>query len=129
MWLIGEIYYRNTGKDGLGIGDDKRFGAGAVLLGPTLVPQMILFLLPSGYHRHHPRQPGRAWQQRGGTGAARPRLLVPMPAAVLARPEPHQQAFSKLKAHLRRIGAKTFTEVFEAIGSICDLYDPEECWN
>ena len=39
---------------------------------------------------------------------------------------PIEQAFSKLKAHLRRIGARTFTEVFEAI---CDLYDPIECWN
>ncbi len=42
---------------------------------------------------------------------------------------PIEQAFSKLKAHLRRIGARTFTEVFEATGSICSLYDPEECWN
>ena len=42
---------------------------------------------------------------------------------------PIEQAFSKLKAHLRRIGARTFTEVFDAIGSICHLYDPEECWN
>lgn len=22
-----------------------------------------------------------------------------------------------------------FTEAFEAIGSICDFYDPVECWN
>jgi hypothetical protein len=42
---------------------------------------------------------------------------------------PIEQAFSKLKAHLRRIGARTFTEVFDAIGAICDLYDPQECWN
>ena len=42
---------------------------------------------------------------------------------------PIEQAFSKLKAHLRRIGARTFTEVFEAISAICDLYDPTECWN
>jgi transposase len=42
---------------------------------------------------------------------------------------PIEQAYSKLKAHLRRIGARTFTDVFDAIGSICDLYDPEECWN
>lgn len=42
---------------------------------------------------------------------------------------PIELAFSKLKAHLRRIGARTFTEVFEAIGEICDLYDPTECWN
>ena len=38
-------------------------------------------------------------------------------------------AFSKLKAHLRRIGARTLTEVFDAIAEICDLYDPTECWN
>lgn len=42
---------------------------------------------------------------------------------------PIEQAFLKLKAHLRRIGARTFTELFEAIREICDLYDPEECWN
>lgn len=42
---------------------------------------------------------------------------------------PIEQAYSKLKAHLRRICARTFTEVFEAIGSICDHYDPEECRN
>jgi len=40
-----------------------------------------------------------------------------------------EQAFSKLKAHLRRIRARTFTEVFDAIGAICDLYDPQECRN
>ena len=42
---------------------------------------------------------------------------------------PIKQAFSKLKDHLRKIGARTFTEVFEAIGAICDLYEPEKCWN
>ncbi len=42
---------------------------------------------------------------------------------------PIEQAFSKLKAHLRRIGARSFTTVFSAIGEICDLYDPTECWN
>ncbi len=42
---------------------------------------------------------------------------------------PIEQAFSKLKAHLRKIGARTFTQVFDAIGAICDLYDTQECWN
>ncbi|WP_353620620.1 hypothetical protein [Paracoccus albus] len=40
-----------------------------------------------------------------------------------------EQASSKLKAHLRRIGARTFTKVFEAIGATSDLYDTTECWN
>ena len=42
---------------------------------------------------------------------------------------PIEMAFSKLKAHLRRIGARTFDNLIEAIGNICDLYDPSECWN
>jgi len=42
---------------------------------------------------------------------------------------PIEQAFSKLKAHLRRIGARTFSELFNAIGEICDLFTPDECWN
>ncbi|WP_084404746.1 IS630 family transposase [Pseudovibrio sp. Ad13] len=42
---------------------------------------------------------------------------------------PIELAFSKLKAHLRRIGARSFTAVFNAIGEICDLYNPTECWN
>ena len=42
---------------------------------------------------------------------------------------PIELAFSKLKAHLRRISARTFTSVFEAIGDICKMYSPQECWN
>jgi hypothetical protein len=38
-------------------------------------------------------------------------------------------AFSKLKAHLRRIGARTFDQLFNAIGEVCDLFTPDECWN
>lgn len=37
--------------------------------------------------------------------------------------------FSKLKAQLRKIGARTFTDIFRAIGQICDLFNPQECWN
>jgi len=42
---------------------------------------------------------------------------------------PIERAFSKLKAHLRRIGARTFDTLFHALGDICDLFDPQECWN
>ncbi|WP_442970524.1 IS630 family transposase [Roseovarius sp. D22-M7] len=42
---------------------------------------------------------------------------------------PIEMAFSKLKAHLRRIGARTFSQLIEAIGEICDLFIPDECWN
>lgn len=42
---------------------------------------------------------------------------------------PIEMAFSKLKAHLRKIAARTFDALIEAIGDICHLYDPNECWN
>nr|WP_308445930.1 transposase [Ruegeria spongiae] len=33
------------------------------------------------------------------------------------------------KVHLRRTGARTFMDVFDALAEICDLFSPEECWN
>lgn len=42
---------------------------------------------------------------------------------------PIEMAFSKLKAHLRRIGARTFDQLFEALEEICELFDPKECSN
>ena len=42
---------------------------------------------------------------------------------------PIELAFSKLKAHLRRIGARTYDDLITAIGNICDLYQPNECSN
>lgn len=42
---------------------------------------------------------------------------------------PIEMAFAKLKAHLRRIGARTIDALWKAIGDICELYSPQECWN
>jgi transposase len=42
---------------------------------------------------------------------------------------PIEMAFSKLKAHLRAFGARTFDQLCDAVGNICDLFSPEECWN
>jgi len=42
---------------------------------------------------------------------------------------PIEQAFAKLKAHLRRIGARTFEQLLHAIGDICEMFSPQECWN
>jgi hypothetical protein len=38
-------------------------------------------------------------------------------------------AFAKLKAHLRRIGARTIDALWKAIGDICTLYSEKECRN
>lgn len=40
-----------------------------------------------------------------------------------------EMVFSKLKAHLRRIGVRTFTDMFQALTEICELFSPQECWN
>ena len=42
---------------------------------------------------------------------------------------PIEMAFSKLKAHLRKAAARNFDDLIDAIGDICGLYQPEECWN
>ena len=42
---------------------------------------------------------------------------------------PIEMAFSKLKAHLRRIGARSFSGLFDALSEICNLYTPQECWS
>lgn len=42
---------------------------------------------------------------------------------------PIEMAFSKLKAHLRKIGARSYEALIKAIGDICNLFTEEECWN
>jgi len=42
---------------------------------------------------------------------------------------PIEMAFAKLKEHLRRIGARTLDALWRAVGEICGLFDPDECWN
>ncbi len=42
---------------------------------------------------------------------------------------PIEQAFSKLKAHLRKAAERTIHGLWNAIGRILDLYSPKECTN
>lgn len=42
---------------------------------------------------------------------------------------PIEMAFSKLKAHLRRLAARTYDDLWRAIGDVCDFFNPDECWN
>ena len=41
---------------------------------------------------------------------------------------PIEMAFAKLKAHLRKAATRTYDALWRAVGDICGLYDPEECW-
>ena len=42
---------------------------------------------------------------------------------------PIELAFSKLKACLKKAGARTIDDLCKAVGEICDLYTPQECQN
>ena len=42
---------------------------------------------------------------------------------------PIEMAYSKLKAHLRRLKARTFDALFQAVAQTCDLFPPDECRN
>jgi transposase len=42
---------------------------------------------------------------------------------------PIELAFAKLKELLRKKGARTIDALWRAIGNICDLFTPKECWN
>ena len=42
---------------------------------------------------------------------------------------PIEQAFAKLKAHLRKAAARTVDALWRVVGDICDLFEPQEGWN
>ncbi|MEZ5895971.1 MAG: hypothetical protein R3C51_06160 [Parvularculaceae bacterium] len=58
------------------------------------------------------------------------RLLAPVPAEI---PSPDLNLIewhsSKLKAHLRKAAARTYDTLCSAIGDVCNLFTPDECWN
>ncbi len=42
---------------------------------------------------------------------------------------PIEMAFSKLKALIRKAAARTYDELWQAVGRVCDLFSDEECYN
>jgi transposase len=88
-------------------------------LAPTLDPGDVVILdnLPS----HKSEKARQILKQRGAWCLSLPPYSPDL--------NPIEMAFSKLKAHLRRIGARTIDDLWRAVGSICDLYSPEECRN
>ena len=88
-------------------------------LAPALEPGTAVILDNLGVHRN--AAAADALRQRGCWF-----LYLPPYSPDL---NPIEQAFSKLKAHLRRIGARTFDALIEALGTTCNLFSPDECWN
>ncbi|WP_312895249.1 transposase [Microvirga sp.] len=42
---------------------------------------------------------------------------------------PIKQAFAKIKSYLRKAEARTVDALWRALGDICNLFEPHECWN
>lgn len=42
---------------------------------------------------------------------------------------PIEMAFSKLKALIRKVAARTYRDLWSAVGQVCDLFTDEECYN
>jgi len=88
-------------------------------LAPLLQPRTIVIL--DNLSTHKSARAAQAMRNRGCWF-----LFLPSYSPDL---NPIEQAFAKLKAHLRRIGARTYDALIQAIGDICDLYTPAECRN
>lgn len=88
-------------------------------LAPTLKPRDIVILDNLSVHKSAKAQ--AAVRARGAW-----LLFLPQYSPDL---NPIEMAFAKLKAHLRRLAARTFDSLIEAIGDICQLYQPIECQN
>lgn len=88
-------------------------------LAPTLKPGDVVIL--DNLASHKSEKAAAILKQRGAWF-----LFLPPYSPDL---NPIEMAFAKLKAHLRRIGARTIDALWKAVGDICRLYTPEECWN
>ena len=88
-------------------------------LAPTLQPGDVVIL--DNLAAHKSQRAAQALKARGAW-----LLFLPPYSPDL---NPIEMAFSKLKAHLRAACARTFDTLWKAVGNICDLYQPDECWN
>ncbi len=88
-------------------------------LAPTLRPGDVVILDNLSSHKN----PGAAAALRS---VAAWFLFLPPYSPDL---NPIEMAFSKLKSLIRKAAARTYDQLWAAVGQVCDLFDPDECWN
>ena len=89
------------------------------MLVPTLKPGDVVILDNLGSHK------GKAVRQAIRAVGAK-RIFLPKYSPDL---NPIEQAFSKLKAHLRKAAARSTEDVCVAIGQLLESFKPEDCAN
>ncbi|MTH94493.1 transposase, partial [Roseibium sp. RKSG952] len=70
---------------------------------------------------HKSPRAARAIGERGASVLFLPRYAPDL--------NPIEKAISKLKALLRQAKARTYDDLWKAIGHVCDQFTPHECWN
>ena len=88
-------------------------------LAPTLRPGDVVILDNLNVHKS-PRA-AKALAERGAWF-----LFLPKYSPDL---NPIEMAFAKLKTLLRKAKARSYDALWRAVGDICHLFDPQECWN
>lgn len=88
-------------------------------LAPALEPGTVVIL--DNLSTHKSPRAAKALSQRGCWF-----LFLPPYSPDL---NPIEQAFAKLKAHLRRIEARSYDTLIKAVGDVCGLFSPAECRN
>lgn len=88
-------------------------------LAPTLRPGNVVILDNLSSHK----SPGAA---RALSDVGAWFLFLPAYSPDL---NPIEMAFSKLKALIRKVAARTYDQLWQAVGHICDLFSDEECYN
>ena len=89
------------------------------VLVPTLRPGDVVVMDNLGSHK------GKAIRQAIRDAGAHLIFLPPLSPDL----NPIEQAFAKLKAHLRKAARRTVEAVTNAIGSILEMFTPRECAN
>jgi transposase len=88
-------------------------------LAPTLEPGNVVIL--DNLSTHKSAKAALILKERGAWF-----LFLPQYSPDL---NPIEMAFSKLKAHMRAAATRNFEDLWQALGDICDLFEPEECRN
>ena len=88
-------------------------------LAPALKPGDVVILDNLNVHKS-PRA-AKALAERGAWF-----LFLPKYSPDL---NPIEMAFAKLKTLLRKAKARTYGALWRAVGDICELFSPQECWN
>lgn len=88
-------------------------------LAPALDPGTVVIL--DNLSTHKSQRAAEALRKRGCWF-----LFLPAYSPDL---NPIEMAFAKLKALIRRAAARTYDDLWKAVGHVCDLFTDEECYN